>query len=65
MASLYSQDDARQLLSNRGFQAQAERGWGKVIDVISNLYDEKTNPDGYISLGLAENVCDMAQIQKT
>ena len=49
--------DGARLLSSRGFDAQSERGWTKVVELISDMYDEKTNPNGYISLGIAENVC--------
>ena len=31
--------------------------FSKLFDVISNPYDEEHNPDGFINLGNAENVC--------
>lgn len=49
--------DAAELLSTRGYDAQSSRSWFKIIEIISDVYDEKTNPGGYISMGIAENVC--------
>ena len=48
--------DATQLLSTRGYDAQSSRSWFKIIEIISDVYEEKTNPNGYISIGIAENV---------
>ena len=43
------------LLSTRGAEAAAPSGNQQLFDVWSNLYDAETNPDGYVSLGVAEN----------
>lgn len=48
---------ARSLLSQRGYEAQHDRGFMKTVDVIADLYDVQSNPGGFISLGVAENVC--------
>jgi aspartate/methionine/tyrosine aminotransferase len=42
-------------LSTRGAEAAAPSGNQQLFDVWSNLYDAETNPDGYVSLGVAEN----------
>ena len=49
--------NAAELLSSRGYDAQSSRSWFKIIEIISDVYDERTNPGGYISMGIAENVC--------
>lgn len=49
--------DATELLSSRGYDAQSSRSWFKVMGITADIYDEKTNPNGYISIGIAENVC--------
>lgn len=43
------------LLSTRGAEAAAPSGKQQLFDVWSNLYDAEKNPDGYVSLGVAEN----------
>jgi len=55
------------LLSARGAKAAGPGGSQLILDVINNLYDAETNPDGYVSLGIAENALmhrEMAQYIK-
>ena len=52
------------LLSTRGAEATTPSGRQQLFEVINNLYDAETNPDGYVSLGVAENALmhkEMAQ----
>jgi aspartate/methionine/tyrosine aminotransferase len=59
-----SEEASHGLLSTRGVQAAAPSGNQQLFDVWSNLYDADTNPDGYVSLGVAENTLmhkEMAQ----
>jgi aspartate/methionine/tyrosine aminotransferase len=52
------------LLSTRGAEAATPGGNQQLFDVWSNLYDAESNPDGYVSLGVAENALmhkEMAQ----
>lgn len=42
-------------LSTRGQGAVANGPSRTILDVISNLWHPKTNPDGYVSVGVAEN----------
>ena len=48
--------DARRLLSHRGFECIQDPNFRKLIGIIQDTYDEKTNPHGWVSLGVAENV---------
>ncbi|RMJ25282.1 hypothetical protein PHISP_03858 [Aspergillus sp. HF37] len=43
------------MLSTRGQAAVAEGSNSMLWDVISNLWHPETNPDGYVSVGVAEN----------
>jgi aspartate/methionine/tyrosine aminotransferase len=55
------------LLSTRGAKATAPGGNRLLFDIINNLYDAEANPDGYVSLGVAENALmhkEMAQYIK-
>lgn len=47
---------ARGLLSTRGLEFVKEPGFSKVLDMISDDWDETSNPGGLVSLGVAENV---------
>ena len=42
-------------LSKRGYEAAKPSGFMFMWEVLNNLYHPKTNPTGYVSLGLAEN----------
>ena len=45
-------------LSHRGEKAQARYAqMAPLFDIMKDLWDPETNPDGFISLGVAENVC--------
>lgn len=47
--------DVAHTLSRRGYEYAI--GTKKILEnVINNLWDPKDNPDGYVSLGVAENV---------
>lgn len=43
------------MLSARGFRAAEPGGLAGLMEVWNDMYDAETNPDGYISLGVAEN----------
>ncbi|GFF45060.1 hypothetical protein IFM58399_07451 [Aspergillus lentulus] len=46
---------AVQIFSQRGQTALAHGSKSIMWDIISNLWDAETNPDGYVSIGVAEN----------
>ena len=48
--------DARRLLSDVAFNAIQDRSFEKIIDILQDVYDEETNPEGWVNLGVAENV---------
>ena len=48
--------DARRLLSDAAFNAIQDRSFEKIIDILQDVYDEETNPKGWVNLGVAENV---------
>jgi hypothetical protein len=43
-------------LSTRGKEAASPNNKMLILEVINNLWDPKSNPDGFVSLGVAENV---------
>ncbi|RJE18673.1 hypothetical protein PHISCL_08995 [Aspergillus sclerotialis] len=47
---------ASKMLSSRGQTAREDGSKGIIWDVISNLWHPETNPDGYVSVGVAENI---------
>ena len=46
-------------LSSRG-QVAAKQQFPAYAETLSNLYDADKNPEGYASLGLAENVSHLS-----
>ena len=55
------------LLSERGNVSAAPAKKQLIFDIINNLWHPETNPDGYVSLGVAENALmheEMAQFIK-
>lgn len=53
--SSLSKDDTS--LADRGLQfAHIGENLGKFKTILSNPYDPDTNPDGFINMGIAENV---------
>ena len=50
-----TEDETISTLSRRG-HTYATGPKKTLEDIINNLWDPKDNPDGYVSLGVAENV---------
>ena len=51
-----TEPDARRLLSDKAFNAIQDRSFEKTIDILQDVYDKETNPEGWVNLGVAENV---------
>ena len=49
-------DSAGHSLSDRGFRGSLPVNRLALLEIIDNQWDPHTNPDGYVSLGVAENV---------
>ena len=48
-------DEQKSKLSDRGRLSVGDNSSNLIWEIISNLWDAETNPNGYISLGVAEN----------
>ena len=49
-------DTAQTTLSKRGVGRSGPANRLTLLDILHNQYDPSTNPNGYVSLGVAENV---------